>query len=88
MKTFVEFPFFARIRDEISKIKNEFAKIANESIQKLRTDDPNMMQHLQDYILTDCLSIIDGSTLSKLDLVRQCHQKLSKKLEINEPMGT
>ena len=39
LKTFVEFPFFSKmIRDEISKIKKEFSKIATESASKLRLE--------------------------------------------------
>jgi hypothetical protein len=78
LKTFVEFPFFTKVRDEMSKIKKEFSKIASESASKLRLE--TNLDALQEYILTDCLDIIDGSTKSKFELIKKCHDRFIDKI--------
>lgn len=88
LKTFLEFPFFSKIRDEISKIKKEFSKIAGENVAKLRLE--TNLNSLQEYILTDCLDIIDGSNKSKFELIKKCHDRLNEKINKitkNEAIG-
>ena len=88
LKTFVEFPFFARVRDEVGKIKKEFSRIAGDALSKLKVE--TNLDSLQEFILTDCLEIIDGSTKSKFELIKKCHDRLNDKINKivkNEAVG-
>ena len=62
----------------MSKIKKEFSKIAGETAAKLRLE--TNLNSLQEYILTDCLDVIDGSIKSKFELIKKCHDRLNEKI--------
>jgi predicted PP-loop superfamily ATPase len=72
----------------MSKIKKEFSKIAAETAAKLRLE--TNLDSLQEYILTDCLDVIDGSMKSKFELIKKCHNRLNEKINKitkNEAIG-